>query len=76
VLRSALGAVAAGGLVGLVAAALASRWIRAEFGGAVAADPMSYTSVAALLAVVALAATWWPARRAARLDPAVTLRNE
>jgi ABC-type antimicrobial peptide transport system permease subunit len=37
-------------------------------------DPISYASVVALLAIVALAACWFPARAATKVDPAVTLR--
>jgi ABC-type antimicrobial peptide transport system permease subunit len=38
-------------------------------------DPWTFGAVSALLAVLALAATWWPARRAARLDPMMALRE-
>ncbi|MGH9411255.1 MAG: ADOP family duplicated permease [Vicinamibacterales bacterium] len=39
-------------------------------------DPVSYASVVALLAIVALAACWLPARAATRVDPAEALRVE
>lgn len=39
-------------------------------------DPTSYASAAALLAAVACTATWIPARRAARVDPLVALRQD
>jgi putative ABC transport system permease protein len=39
-------------------------------------DPITIVSIAALLSIVALAASIWPARRATRLDPLVALRRE
>jgi len=40
------------------------------------ADPATFLSVAVVLAVVAMAAGFIPARRATRIDPAVSLRYE
>ena len=44
--------------------------------GTTATDPLTLSAVAALLAVVGVAACFFPARRAMRLDPALVLRNE
>jgi len=41
-----------------------------------AADPLAYGGVVALLFVVGLAASWLPARRAAKVDLVVALRAE
>jgi ABC-type lipoprotein release transport system permease subunit len=39
-------------------------------------DVLTYCAVSALLVAIALGATWIPAHRAARTDPAVTLRYD
>jgi len=44
--------------------------------GVRATDPLTFVGIAALLILVAVAASYVPARRAARIDPMVTLRNE
>ena len=62
--------------VGLVAAFGATRLMSSLLFGVRAADPLTYGSVALLLAGVALLASWLPARRATGLDPARTLRQE
>jgi len=44
--------------------------------GVTANDPATFIAVAILLAIIALAACYIPARRAVRLDPLVALRYE
>jgi putative ABC transport system permease protein len=63
----ALGTAAALGLMQL---------LRALLFGVGARDPLTFGMVALLLAVVALAACYIPARRAARVDPMIALRYE
>jgi ABC-type lipoprotein release transport system permease subunit len=44
--------------------------------GVTGTDPLTLVFIAALLILVALAACWVPARRAAHVDPMVALRHE
>jgi len=74
VLRQGSIPIAAGLAAGVVIAALASRLATAFLRGVPPRDPLTYTAVAALLAAIALAATWIPARRASQLDPIRALR--
>jgi len=39
-------------------------------------DPLAYAAVATLIALVSLAASFVPARRATRVDPMIALRAE
>jgi ABC-type antimicrobial peptide transport system permease subunit len=76
VVRGALALAAAGAVVGLVASAATSRLIAGQLYGVSAADPLTLGGVALVLAGAAALAGWIPARRAARVDPAVALRAE
>jgi putative ABC transport system permease protein len=67
---------AAGLVLGLSAAWLAAGAMSKILYGVAATDPGTYGAVALLLAAVAAAASWIPARRAVRIDPIVVLREE
>jgi putative ABC transport system permease protein len=62
--------------VGLAGALAAARLLRQFLFGVGAYDAPVWLGTAALLAAVALFAAWWPARRAARVDPVTALRCE
>ncbi|MGE5732594.1 MAG: ADOP family duplicated permease [Gemmatimonas sp.] len=67
---------AGGVLIGVVATLVASRFVTKMLYGVAPSDPATYVAVSALLAAIALVAMVVPARRASRVDPAVTLRGE
>ena len=62
--------------IGTVGAILAARSLETLLFEVSAADPALYASVVAGLLIVALAASYFPARRAARIDPLIALRGE
>jgi putative ABC transport system permease protein len=63
-------------LAGVAAALAASRLLASQLFGIAGSDPLTYGLVALLLAAMVLAACLAPARRATRVDPAVTLARE
>jgi predicted permease len=75
-LRRGMTPVLAGLAVGIPLALLATRLLRSLLYEVSAGDPVTFVGVAALLAAVALVASWLPARRAARVDPTVALRAD
>ncbi|HVT61283.1 MAG TPA: ABC transporter permease [Thermoanaerobaculia bacterium] len=76
VLRQGMQPVVAGLALGLAGALAATRLLAGLLFQVGASDPATYGGVALLLAGVAAAACYLPARRAARVDPAVVLRAE
>jgi predicted permease len=76
VLKDALLLTAAGLSIGAVAAVCSARVIGTQLYGVTPTDPLTYVTIAALLLVVAVAATLVPARRAARVDPIIALRAD
>jgi len=76
VVRQGLTLTACGVLIGLMGAAAASQVLVAMLFGVSPLDPATYLGVIALLGTVALLACSVPAWRAARVDPATTLRTE
>ena len=76
VLREGAALVGAGLAVGLAGALLVTRVLRGLLYEVSATDPATLGGVALLLAGVALLASYLPARRAARVDPLVALRND
>jgi putative ABC transport system permease protein len=67
---------AIGLLAGLAGAFGLSRLMRSLLFGVSATDPLTFVVMPMLLLGVALAATYLPARRAARVDPVKTLRSD
>jgi predicted permease len=74
--RQGLTMAGAGVVIGLVSALALTRYLRTLLFEISPTDPLTLGGVAAILLVVALAASWLPARRAAHVDPAVALRAE
>jgi predicted permease len=76
VVRQGLSLTAIGVALGIGGAFAASQAIISLMFGVSRVDPVTYGGVVALLVGVSLLACWIPAWRAARVDPAITLRAE
>jgi len=76
VIRMGLGLVGGGIVLGIVASLAVARVIATQLWGVSAYDPITLSSVAALLLITGIVACWVPARRASRVDPLVALRYE
>jgi ABC-type antimicrobial peptide transport system permease subunit len=75
-LRQVLALAAIGLAIGLAAAWESAHFVASFLFGMKAEDPLAIWGSAAVLLSAALVAGYGPARRAARVDPMVALRNE
>ena len=76
VVRRGLALAVIGVLLGSLGAYAISRVLQSLLFGVSARDPLTFVGVAILLGVVAMLASWIPARRAARVDPLTAMRAE
>ncbi len=76
ILREAGVLLSVGLAVGLVLALAGARAVGSVLFGLKPYDPLTFVAATALLAVVAVAASYLPARRATRVDPMIALRYE
>lgn len=76
IIRGGLRLAAAGIGLGLVGAWGLTRFLDAVLYDVGPADPLTFAGTVVVLVVTAIAASWLPARRAARLDPVETLRTD
>ncbi len=76
VVRETLALASVAVVVGLLVSVALTRTMSALLYGVAATDPLTFAGAASVLLVVVLVAGYLPARRAARLDPAATLRGQ
>lgn len=76
VVREGMTLTLAGLALGIVAALAVTRVVTSMLINVDAADPVAFASAAGFLALVALLATWLPARRATRIDPMHAIQRQ
>jgi len=76
IIRQGMGLATIGVALGVAGAAALTRFISAYLYGVTTTDPPTFAGVSVLLALVAVVASFIPARRATRVDPMIALRYE
>ena len=76
VVRHGMGIALAGVAAGVAGAFALTRFMGTLLFGVTASDPLTFALVPVLLAAVALVASYMPGRRAARIDPMISLRRD
>jgi putative ABC transport system permease protein len=76
IVRQGMSLVGVGLAIGLVGAYFATALLSTQLFGVTATDPATFAVVAAVLAAVALAASYLPSRSAARIDPQQALKSD
>lgn len=76
ILKKGLTLIFVGTTIGIVASSVMMRFISSEIWGVSATDPLTFAVVSTLVVVVGLTASVFPARRAAQVDPLVSLHYE
>jgi putative ABC transport system permease protein len=76
VLRQGIALTLAGICIGLAGAAAITRYLEGMLFGLTPLDPATFVAVSVMLAMIATAASYVPARRATKVDPLVALRCE
>jgi ABC-type antimicrobial peptide transport system permease subunit len=74
--REAAAVIAAGLLIGVAASMIFARLLSGFLFGISPGDPLTTGCVRAILIAAGALASWFPARRVLRIDPAVALRVE
>jgi len=75
IIRETVELASVGILLGTIGAWLAGRTLGSFLFGVTAADPVTYVTMIVVLSSVAILSGYLPARRAARIDPIVALRE-
>jgi putative ABC transport system permease protein len=76
VMRRGMALTGAGVLAGAGASLAVTRLVRSQLFGVQPSDPLTIASVLVLMTAVAAVAAYFPARRAARVDPVAALRSQ
>lgn len=76
VIREGVAMASAGAAIGVIGALLSTRVLQSLLFDMTPSDPVTYAAILIVLGSAAVAASWLPARRAAKVDPVAALRAD